>query len=356
MAKRITKSLEVVCGMDVSDQWTQLCVLDWGEGEVIEESRVRTTPEGLRRRFSGTEPMRIALEVGTHSPWMSEVLEELGHEVVVANPRQVRLIGESRSKDDRLDAERLARLGRVDPKLLAPVKHRRGDARADYALLKARDAVVRTRTLLINHVRGVIKAAGSRLPSCSASSFAKQARDRVPAALEPALLPVLETIQDLTRTIGAYDRQAKKRVAQSYPAAAQLQKIAGVGAVTALAYVLVIFKPERFEKSRDVGGYLGLVPARRESGDRQPRLGISKEGSVFARRLLVQAAHYILGPFGPDCDLRRFGLTIVARGGPYAKKRAIVAVARKLATVMHRMWMTGEEYDPFYNTRSKRAA
>ena len=312
MAKRITKSLEVVCGMDVSDQWTQVCVLDSDEGEVIEESRVRTTPEGVRRRFGGIEPMRIALEVGTHSPWMSEVLEELGHEVMVANPRQVRLIGENRSKDDRLDAERLARLARVDPRLLAPVEHRRGDARADYALLKSRDAVVRTRTLLINHVRGVIKSTGSRLPSCSASSFAKQARGRVPAALQPALLPVLETIQDLTRTIGAYDRQAERRVAKSYPAAARLQAIAGVGAVTALAYVLVIFKPERFEKSRDVGGYLGLVPARRESGDRHPRLGISKEGSVFARRLLVQAAHYILGPFGPDCDLRRFGLTIVA--------------------------------------------
>jgi len=356
MEQRITKVTGLVCGLDVSDRWTQVCVLSGADGEVEEESRVRTSREGVRRRFSGIPAMRVALEVGTHSAWISELLEGLGHEVVVANPRQVRLIGKNRRKDDRLDAERLARLARVDSRLLAPVEHRRGEARADLALLKARDALVRTRTLLINHTRGVIKSTGSRLPSCGTTVFAKRVKEFVPPALEEVLLPILETIEELTRKIRSYDRRAQQRIAHSYPAAAHHQAIAGVGPITALAYSLVIFRPERFPKSRSVGSYLGLVPARRESGERQPHLGISKEGSEFLRRLLVQAAHYILGPFGPDCDLRRFGVAIVARGGPYAKHRALVAVARKLATVMHRIWITGEDYDPFYNSRSSRVA
>lgn len=356
MAKSITRECSWVCGMDVGDRWSRVCILEWETGEVVEESRVRTTREGLTRRFSGIERMRVAIEVGTHSAWMSELVGVLGHEVVVANPRQVRLIGKNRQKDDRLDAERLARLARLDPKLLAPVEHRRGQARADLSMLKARDAMVRSRTLLINHVRGLVKSAGGRLPSCSASAFPRHAESKVPPELCAVVMPVLEVIGELSRNIRCYDRQVSGLIAEHYPEAAQLQAIGGVGPVTALAFVLVIFRPERFCKSRDVAGYLGLTPARRDSGERHSQLGISKQGNVFLRRLVVQAAHYILGPFGPDCDLRRFGLRVLARGGPHAKKRAIVAVARKLAVIMHHLWMTAETYDPLYHTERTRAA
>ncbi len=356
MQERSTKEFAGVCGMDVHDKWCQLCLVDRGSGEVVEESRVRTTRESLVRRFGDVSPMRVAIEAGPQSAWISELLEGLGHEVLVANPRQVRLIGDNRQKDDRLDAERLARLARLDPKLLAPIQHRRGEARADLSMLKARHALVRSRTLMINHVRGVLKSAGVRPPSCDASTFATHAESRVPSELRPALGLVLETIRDLTRSIRDYDREISRLIATLYPEAAHLQTIVGVGPLTALAFVLVLFDPARFEKSRDVAAYLGLIPARRESGDHQSQLGISKQGDVFLRQLLVQAAHYIMGPFGTDCDLRRFGLRIQARGGPYAKQRAIVAVARKLAIVMHRLWVTQRAYDPLYNSPIARTA
>lgn len=351
MAKSITGGFEVVSGVDLGDKNSFVCVVDVVSGEVIEESQIRTTPEGMRRRFGGVERMRVAIEVGTHSPWVLELLEEAGHEVVVANPRKVRLIGEGRNKDDRMDAEYLARLARVDPKLLSPVQHRGMEGRKDLGLVKSRDALVRSRTLLINHVRGMVKPFGVRIRSCSTDSFARVAEDAIPEELRAMLGPVVEAIGHLTRSIRRYDRTIEKVVKEHYPVADHLQQIKGVGPLTSLAYVLTLEDTGRFRKSRDVGPYLGLVPARRASGDANPQLRITKAGDVFLRRLLINAAHYILGPFGEDCDLRRYGLKIAQRGGKNAKKRAVVAVARKLAVLLHRLWVTGEVYDPFYNQK-----
>ena len=356
MGKSITRDFEVVCGLDLGDKSSRLCVLSKTSGEVLEESKIRTTPAGIRGRFGGHRRMRVALEVGTHSPWVSELLEEAGHEVVVANPRKVRLIGESRQKDDRLDAEYLARLARVDPKLLSPVQHREQEVRADLGLVRSRDALVRSRTSLINHVRGMVKPFGVRIRSCSAHSFARVAEKEIPKELEAVLGPVVETIGSLTRLIRRYDKTIEEVVEEKYPAAGHLRQIRGVGAVTSLTYVLTLEDPDRFKKSRDVGPYLGLVPARRASGDSDPQLRITKAGDVFLRRLLVNAAHYMLGPFGEDCDLRRYGLRIAQRGGKTAKKRAVVAVARKLAVVLHRLWVTGEVYEPFHTTQQTTTA
>jgi transposase len=356
MKKSITRDFEVVCGLDLGDKASRLCVLSKTSGEVLEESRIRTTPVGIRGRFGGHRRMRVALEVGTHSPWVSELLEEAGHEVVVANPRKVRLIGESRQKDDRLDAEYLARLARVDPKLLSPVQHREQEVRADLGLVRSRDALVRSRTSLINHVRGMVKPFGVRIRSCSAHSFAGVAEEEIPKELEAVLGPVVETIGSLTRLIRRYDKTIEEVVEEKYPVANHLRQIRGVGAVTSLTYVLTLEDPDRFKKSRDVGPYLGLVPARRASGNTNPQLRITKAGDVFLRRLLVNAAHYMLGPFGEDCDLRRYGLRIAQRGGKTAKKRAVVAVARKLAVVLHRLWVTGEVYEPFHTTQQTTTA
>src|SRR5216110_1899620 len=343
--RRLDPMTKVTIGVDLGDQYSQLYVVD-AAGTCVETGRVRTTRAGLERWFAGQAPARVVLEAGTHSPWASRALQALGHEVLVANPRKLRGLYENDSKDDRVDAEYLARVGRLDPALLKPITHRGAAAQADLAVLHARDALVRTRTQLISHTRGVVKAMGGRLPRCSAESFARRVGPHVPPALRPALAPVLAQLQQLTAAIRGVDREVERRCAEQYPATAQLRQVSGVGPVTALAYVLVLEDPRRFPRSRAVGAYLGLRPRRSQSGEQDPQLRITKAGHPFLRRLVVQAAHYILGPDGPDCDLRRHGERIAARGGKNAKKRAVSAVARKLAVLLHRLWISGAVYEP----------
>jgi transposase len=291
--------------------------------------------------------MRIAIEAGTHSPWASRVLEECGHEVLVANARKVRLIYANKRKTDEIDAENLARLARLDPKLLYPLKHRGEEGQAHMALIRSREALVGCRTQLVNHVRGAVKSFGHRLPKCPTRSFHKRAAEHIPEALRPALEPILEQIGSLAERIRRYDRKLEAISREHYPETALLRQVEGVGVLTALTFVLTLEDPHRFEKSRSVGAYLGLVPARDHSGERDPReKRISKEGDETLRKLLVGNSHYILGPFGKDSDFRRHGERIAARGGKNSKKRAAVAVARKLAVLLHRLWVTGESRTP----------
>lgn len=348
MTKRSTVDIEQVVGLDLGDRFSQIVVLDTESGEVVERARLRTTQEALHGRFAGVAPLRIALEVGTHSPWISRLLVELGHEVLVANARKLRLIYENRNKDDQIDAEYLARLARVDPRLLAPVQHGSAQAQADLALIRARQMLVRTRTRLILHCQGVSKAYGIRIPAGSAPSLPRRLGEVLPQELEPALAPMLGLLVQLNRQIRAYERQIERLAKQRYPETQLLRQVRGVGPITALAFVLALENPKRFRRSRDVGAFLGLVPARRESGQSRPQLRIRKEGNTLLRTHLVQCAHYVMGPFGEDCDLRRFGERLCARGGPGARKRALIAVARKLAVLLHHLWVTGEVYYPFF--------
>jgi transposase len=265
-------------GIDLGDKYSYLCLLDTESGEVIEEGRLRTTPEALRRRFSSEQPLRVAIEAGTHSPWVSRVLEECGHEVLVANPRKTRLIYSNKRKTDEIDAENLARLARVDPKLLYPLKHRGEDSQAHLAIIRSREVLVGCRTQLVNHVRGAVKSFGGRLPKCPARSFHKKVVEHIPEALWPAIEPLLETIGSLTERIREYDRQLETTSKEYYPETELLRQVEGVGALTALTFVLTLEDPQRFAKSRSVGAYLGLVPARDQSGDRDPQRRISKEG------------------------------------------------------------------------------
>jgi transposase len=191
------------------------------------------------------------------------------------------------------------------------------------------------------------------LPKCPARSFHKKVVEHIPEALWLAIEPLLETIGSLTERIREYDRQLETISKEYYPETDLLRQVEGVGALTALTFVLTLEDPERFAKSRSVGAYLGLVPARDQSGDRDPQRRISKEGDEMLRKLLVGSAHYILGPFGSDSDLRRHGEKIASRGAKNAKKRAVVAVARKLSVVLHRLWVTAELYDPLYNTHRR---
>jgi transposase len=347
-----SEQAKMTAGLDLGDKYSYLCLLDTDGGEVIEEGRVRTTPEALRRRFASEPSLRIAIEAGTHSPWVSRLLEECGHEVLVANARKLRLIYANRRKTDEVDAENLARLARVDPKLLYPLKHRGEESQAHMAVIRSRQALVDCRTQLVNHVRGAVKSFGARLPKCPARSFHNKAPEHIPEALLAALGPILEQIASLTERIREYDRQLESISRERYPETGLLRQVEGVGPLTALTFVLTLEDPYRFEKSRSVGAYLGLVPATARSGDRDPQKRISKEGDEMLRRLLVSGAHYILGPFGSDSDLRRHGEKIASRGAKNSKKRAVVAVARKLAVLLHSLWMSAEVYEPLRNAHS----
>jgi len=177
-----------VIGIDLGDKRSLFTVLDWESGEEVLSGSFSTTQAGLTRAFQVLEPARCVIEAGGQSRWVSEHLESLGHEVLVANPRKLRMIYDSDDKSDVRDAEMLARLGRVDPKLLYPIRHRGKEAQKHLSVLKARDVLVAARTKLINHVRCIVKLFGHRLPSSSADSFHKKCAEEVPEELRPQSL------------------------------------------------------------------------------------------------------------------------------------------------------------------------
>lgn len=332
-------------GMDLGDRYSHVCVLD-ARGRIVEEDRVRTDAQALRERFGAMKPATVAVEVGTHSPWVSRLLKELGHEVLVANAAKLRMIYQRHTKRDRSDAQMLARVARLDRQLLCPITHRSAEAQRDLQVIRSRDALVKVRTLLINHVRGSAKANGERVRACSAPVFSKRAAAQLSAGLLAALSPVLEQIASLTGQIRTCDQHIAA-LSERYPETEVLRTVPGVGPITALAFVLTLEDAARFTKSRHVGPYLGLTPRQDQSGQVDKQLRITKAGNRYLRRLLVGCAQYILGPFGPDTALRRWGLARCSHGGKNAKKRAVVAVARKLAVLLHRLWCTGECYQAF---------
>lgn len=343
---------DVTIGVDLGDKYSHLRVVDW-DGKVISAERIETTPEGFEKRFRGVPRARVVIEAGTHSPWVDRVLRDCGHESIVSNPRQVPLISENNQKSDDHDPELLARLGRFDPKLLKPIEPRGFKEQIALAELRARDSLVKARSQLVNHVRGVVKSFGGRTNGVGVSSFHKKAFEKIPEPIRESLRPMLKVIAELKEQISRYDKRVEEIAEEEYPESAVLRQIAGVGALTALAFLLVIGDPKRFKRSRDVGPYLGLAPGKDNSGEYNPELRITKAGDGFVRRLLVSSAHYILGPFGPDTDLRRHGEKIAQRGKKKAKKKAVIAVARKLAVLLHRLLSTGEVYEPLRNTNRK---
>ena len=332
-------------GVDLGDQWSNYCILGLG-GETLTEGQFRTRRQEVAELFQDLARSRVVMEVGTHSAWVREVIAELGHEVLVANARRMERSRRRRRKNDRIDAARLARLGRVEPKSLYAIQHRSTEVREDLLVLRAREALVESRTKLISAVRGLVKSMGTRLSSCSSDAFSKKVAAEIPQQIRDTIQPLLRLIANLSEEIKCYDKRIEQLAQEKYQHTKLLRQVTGVGPVTALAYVLTLETPLRFARSRDVGPYLGLVPRQEDSGDSQPQLSISKAGDRMLRKLLVGSAHYILGPFGPDTDLRRFGKKLCERGGKNAKKRATVAVARKLAVLLHRLGISGEVYEP----------
>ncbi len=215
---------------------------------------------------------RVALEVGTHSPWVSRQIAALGHEVIVANPHKVKLITQSGRKNDRIDAQKLARLARVDPKLLSPIRHRGEQAQADLAVIRARAELVESRTRLINCARGLAKPMGERLKKCDADQVEEALAKPLSEAVKIVIGPLLKSVEAIREQIGVYDEKIEE-IAKRYPEVELLTQVYGVGALIALTYILTIEDAERFQHSRDVGAFLGIQPKQRESGHSQPELG-----------------------------------------------------------------------------------
>jgi transposase len=341
----------ITIGMDLGDKTSRYCVLG-EQGEVVVESSVGTTRKAMLEKFGAMQRCRIAIEVGTHSPWLSRMLSDLGFEVIVANARQVQLISASSRKNDRLDAQMLARLARVDPQLLRPIRHRSEQGQMDLVTIRMRAALVELRTSAVNTARGLVKALGERLPACDADTMGVEQMEALPQPMREQLKPLLEAVETLTEKIQELDTTIEQIARSKYPETELLQQVSGVGTLIALTFVLTLEDRQRFQKSRDVGCYVGLRPKQSQSGQSQPQLRISKEGDRYLRSLLVQGSQCILRRKGPDTDLKRWGLKLAARGGKNAKKRAVVAVARKLAVLLHRLWVGGEVYEPLRNSQA----
>lgn len=341
-------------GIDLGDKQCEVCVMD-EQREVKERVRLPMKAADLQKYFSKIGRSRVAIEAGGQSRWVAEVLERCGHQVFVSNTRNVPYIHQSDGKNDPGDAYKLAELVSFKPRLLHPIQHRSQGAQADLSWIRGREVLVAARTQLVNAVRGMCKGFGSRLAKCSTEAFTRKQAEQVPAAIRGAVAPLLETIDHLNEQIEYYDRMEEHIARERYEKSKLLEQVDGVGVHTALSFMLTIGDAERFEKSRMVGCYLGMRPRQKDSGESKPQLGITKAGNGYMRKTLVNCAHHILGPKGKDSDLRRYGLRICQRGGKNAKKRAVVAVARKLAVLLHRLWVSGEVYEPLRNSKKQEA-
>lgn len=333
-------------GVDLGDTYCHYCSIG-DSGEPMEEGRVAMTPKAMTKAFGVFEPTRIAIEAGAQSRWVAQLLEELGHEVIVANPRQVKLISNNQSKNDVNDARLLAKLARVDRSLLSPLEHRGEQEQTTLLSIRARAQLVKSRVALMHSLRGMVKCFGIRLPHSTSEQFLERCRVCVPESILRHLEGIFTIIQDLSQQIAQYDELIETIAADQYPAVQYLQRVPGVGTLTALTYVVTIADPGRFTKSRMAGAFLGLRPRQQQSGGQNPQLGITKAGDVYLRKLLVQSAHCILSARGQDSALKRWGMKLCERGGANAKKRAIVAVARKLAVLLHKLWVSRSVYQPF---------
>jgi transposase len=352
IATHMSVELPTSMGLDLSDRISCFHVLR-GDGHTLGEGKVAMRAGPLAELFGRFRGCRLVIEAGTHSPWVSRLGNECGMQVFVVNPRRFEEIAKNERKTDRGDAQILAEVGRTNVGRARPITHRSQQAQIDLSRQRARCELVRSRTALINHVRGVLKSHGHRAPGCSSVCFPLRVNAVLPDELRPVLGPLVQLLLDLNAGIKQYDQQLQA-IPRTQVIAKRLQAIPGIGPIAAVTFALTLDDPTRFKKSRQLGAYLGVVPRKKESGDYSPQLHVTKSGDREMRRLLVLAANYILGRFGPDCDLRRFGQKIAGNGGnKAAKKRALVAVARKLAVLMHHLWVTGQDYDPFHLAKKR---
>ena len=352
------KQFRAIIGVDLGDTKHAICVTD-KHAKVLKEYKISNTREQICKLAEEYPKALVAMEVGTHSPWISRLLKAYGLTVIVANARKLRAIYQNDRKSDLLDARMLAKLVRVDRELLYPVEHSSEDAQLDFLPIKMRGTLVTQRVNIINSIRGSLKALGIRIPSATSRGISKQARlflEKNHLDVLPSISPLLDILDQLKIQIAYYDKAIDSLIATKYPSAQRIQQIGGVGPITALSFVLTIERPERFEDPRDVGAYIGLVPRRDQSGDTDKQLPISKKGNSHLRKLLVQCAQYNLGHFGQDSDLRRYGENLYqSKGSKAAKRKAVIAVARKLSVLMLTLWQRECDYEPLKNANNRAA-
>ena len=244
----ILKGQKLTIGLDLGDRWSFYCVLDEA-GKILLEQKVATTPEAMKQTFGKIPRSLIALETGTHSPWVSRLLTELGHELIVAHAQKVELITKSNRKDDRHDARTLARLARIDPELLGPVRHRSAKAQIHLTVIRARAELVSARTALVNAARGLVKSFGERLPKCGTYQVSPELAGGLSVELRDVLQPLLKEIESLNERIEEYDERMEKIAKEEYPEVSLLQQVKGVGTQISLTYVLTIEDPHHARQS-----------------------------------------------------------------------------------------------------------
>jgi len=332
-----------VIALDLGDRKTTLVRRE--DGEIVHEKLV-TQREAFTERFADEPPSRVVFEAGSQSPWVAWLLVELGDEPVAVHPRRLLMITRSARKCDRTDGEWLLRLAETDLQILSPVQVRSRHKQTDLVRLRIRENLICMRVQAVLAVRSQAKLFGCALPSGGPVALPKRARETLPADLQLVLQPLLHQIESLTVALRKINAQIERTTKTKYRETAALTQVPNIGALTALTLVLTLQNPDRFTKSREVGPVVGLVPRQRQSGSRDPELRITKQGDGELRRLLVLAAQRFMRNAAPDTDLKRFGLRLAARGGKNAKKRAVVAVARKLAVLLVALWKSGEVYEP----------
>ncbi len=340
---------KLTIGLALGDRSSWYCILDEAGGVLLEQ-RLSTTPKAMWEVFGAMPRCRIALGDG-HAFAVGEPVVERTRARSDRGACTQRAFDRGKPKERRPSG--CANAGAVGADRSATAGSGKTSQResAGRTVIRARAGLVRARTSLINTARGLTKSYGERLRGCNPRNVNPEKAQGLSPELQAGLEPLLAAVEALSEQIREYNERIEQLAQQSYPQVGLLKQVKGVGTLIALTYLLTLEDPHRFRKSRDVGCYVGLQPGRRNSGQSEPQLHISKEGDPYLRTLLVQGAHHILGPFGADSDLRRWGLKLAERGGKNGKKRAVIATARKLAVLLHRLWVSGEVYEPPRNNR-----
>lgn len=330
-------------GWDLHQRESQLCVLD-ASGTVVREQRITTSLARFAAVIPPLLPARVLLEASTESGWVATALEQLGAEVIVANPRYAPMYAtrSRRVKTDKRDARALAEAAHRGT--YAPTHRVSATQRAVRELLTARDAVVRNRTRVILVVRALLRSHGLRLASgTSATLGARVAALDLPPALAPILQPLLTLLPHCSTQIAALDVQLAQ-YARAEPVIDRLRTVCGIGPVTALAFVATLDTAQRFTTAGQIAAYCGLVPSERSSGEQQRRGHITKAGNTRLRALLVEAAWTLWRSKTPEtAPLRAWTDRVAQRRG---KRIAVVALARRLACLLWALWRDGTVYDP----------
>lgn len=331
-------------GLDLGNTFNKAVGLDAG-GNVVLREDLRNDAATMKAFFEAHRGATVAMETGTHCRWIAALAAECGCHPVVGNARKLRLISESSRKNDWADAQKLARLCRSDRSLLHPVELHDDRHHRLYQLLRQRDALVSMRTALVNQLRGFAKAGGTMLPRCDARSFLSL-RDSMPPEFLRDFKPLLKTLEDLAKRIAAAEAILAEFVRRHFRKTDELlQTVPGVGPVASAAFIALVPDPGRFKSAREAGPYFGLVPKQDQSGDGDRPCRITHEGSSFMRKTLVNAANALLRKSARDTALKRFGERLGRRGqGKVVRRKAKVALARKLAVTMLAMARSGEDY------------